>query len=95
MFEDASEVPADDGVDHKQMLEQVALEIPFPVVVRLGKAQLKLMDLASLQPGDVIILDQPIREQLEVVVSDRVRFKGRAGRSGSRRAFQIEVVAND
>lgn len=92
MFEDGSELPAEDAADRQKMLEVVAEEIPFDVVVRLGKATLKFSDLASLQPGDVILLDQPIRDQLEVVVSDRVRFKGRAGRSGSRRAFQIESV---
>ena len=76
-------------------LEQLALEIPFPVSIRLGSAQLKLADLASLQPGDIVMLDQPIRESLEAVISGIVRFRGRAGRCGARRAFQIEEVKQD
>ena len=95
IFGAVGDLAADDGPAVQQTLEQLALLIPFSLVIRLGKAQLKLSELAGLQPGDVILLDQPISEPLDVCVADEVHFTGRAGRTGSRRAFQIETVAFD
>ena len=95
IFGTVGDLAVDDGPDVQQTLEQLSLLIPFSLVIRLGKAQLKLSELAGLQPGDVVLLDQPISEPLDVCVADEVHFTGRAGRTGSRRAFQIETVAFD
>jgi len=95
IFGAVGDLAVEDEPVTQQTLEQLALLIPFSLVIRLGKAQLKLSELADLQPGDVILLDQPISDPLDVCVADDVHFTGRAGRTGSRRAFQIETVAFD
>lgn len=73
-------------------LEALAREIPIEVSVRLGRATLRVSDLANLRCGDLVVLDQRIMEPLVASVDSQATFRGWPGRVGSRMAFQIESL---
>lgn len=79
--------PAKDGP-----LQARAAEIPVQVIVRLGSAELHVSDLADLQVGDVILLDQKIDEPLEAQVAGLPKYRGWPGRVGTRQAIQIDEL---
>jgi len=74
------------------LLEMRAREIPVNLTVRLGDATISVSDLAHLNAGDVVVLDQRITDPLVAEVSGQAVFCGRPGRSGPRQAFQIEAL---
>jgi flagellar motor switch protein FliM len=76
-------------VDPKSDLEQIALELPVDVVVELGRASLRMSEIAGLQVGDLIVLDQPIDRPLLSRVSGAPRWTGVPCRVGNRQAFDI------
>jgi flagellar motor switch protein FliM len=67
-------------------------EVALPVRVMLGNAELSFSDLIDLQSGDIITLDQPISNDLNVQVAGRTRFKAQAGKKGNHLAVQITRV---
>ena len=73
-------------------LEHTAREIPFELVVRLGSTPMRISQLSSLSPGDVIQLDQRIAEPLVAFIRSRPCFSGWAGRIGKSQAFQVAGV---
>lgn len=93
-----TEWPADEPLEaataSSEHLEQLAGSLPLTLNVQLGSARLPMSQLANLQVGDVIILDQPINRPIVAEVGGTTRFTGFPGRIGSRQSFQVhEVVA--
>ena len=88
--EDTSSPPSD---LFKVLMEQRAHDIPVDVSVRLGNAVLKVSQLARLEPGDVIVLNQRVSDPLSLLVDDSHKFFGWLGRSGNRQAFKVSEVA--
>lgn len=71
-----------------QGLSRVALSVQ----VVLGKAELTLQELSQLQIDDVICLDQRMDHDLEIKISGKTRFRGRAGKTGKRMAVEITEI---
>lgn len=63
--------------------------ISFPVKVVLGKASLFKESFVHLKEGDIIILDQKVREPLTVLVQEESIFKGYAGNKEIKRAIKL------
>lgn len=72
-----------------QELQEHLLEIPLELSVLLGRAEFSLDELASLQVGDIIALEQATPDPVEIMVDGRVLARARAGLSGQRVAFEI------
>ena len=70
---------------------------PMMVQIRtmLGGARVDAIDLANLEPGDVIVLDQEAENPLRVMVGNCERFAGSAGTRGKRLAVQISGTVDD
>lgn len=70
---------------------------PMSVGIRafLGSARVPATDLASLQPGDVIVLDQEADDAVHVRVGDCDRFAGFPGTRGKRMALQLTGIVDD
>lgn len=73
----------------RQRLESAVRELPVDMTVLLGSAELRLTQLAQLQVGDVIVLDQRLSQPLAARVGERTKFCGWPGRVGSRQVLQI------
>ena len=70
--------------------ESVVQTLPMVMQIILGTTELKLSQLRRLQVGDVLMLDQSDDNQAVARVGNRDLFRGRPGRSGSWKAFQIK-----
>jgi flagellar motor switch protein FliM len=66
--------------------------LPMVVQIVLGIAELKLSELRRLQVGDVLLLDQNHGDQAVARVGSHELYRGRVGRSGSCKAFQIKSL---
>jgi flagellar motor switch protein FliM len=78
--------------DATAQLEQLAGTLSLTLSVRLGEARLPVSQLADLQIGDVIVLDQPITRPVVAEVGGEPKFLGFPGRIGSRQSFQVHAV---
>lgn len=70
-------------------LREVTQRIPLELRVKLGTAKISVSDLANLAVGDVIVLDQPVNEELACYVGDQPLLFGLPGVHGGRQAFQV------
>jgi len=65
-------------------------ELPVELCVKLGIANLPLSQLAHLQIGDVILLDQAVNQPLSIEIEGEAKLTGWPGKLGNRQAFRIE-----
>lgn len=63
------------------------------VDVRLEGPRLLVRDLLSLNEGDVLAFDFPVRRPLDCVLNGKLRFQGRITESGRKRCFLTEADA--
>ncbi|MEK6257824.1 MAG: FliM/FliN family flagellar motor switch protein [Planctomycetota bacterium] len=71
-------------------LEALVRGMTTEVAIRLGGVQLTAPQLAKLQVGDLVVLDQRVGEPLRATIGDEPRFLGWPGRVGDRQAYVIE-----
>ncbi len=67
-------------------------DMPLPIRVTLGKAQLSLGEALNLAPGDVIELDTQINQNLVMDIANNTRFWTKVGKSGKYLAVQVVSV---
>ncbi len=72
--------------------EAIVINLPVLVEIALGSAELKLSELSRLQVGDVLLLDQRHDEEIILQAGGENLFRGKAGRVGSWKAFQVEGI---
>ncbi len=63
----------------RKQLEEVIFSAEVTLKVYLGKAGIKIRDLLSLEPGDVLVLDTKVEESLLTTVEDIPKFKVELG----------------
>jgi len=66
-------------------------DVPIKVTVMLGKAEMTVGDLQSLEPGDVIELNTVVGLPLEVQVGSTV-LMGKPGTSADGRRLAVQIV---
>jgi len=71
-------------------LETLVRGMTTEVAIRLGGVQLTAPQLAKLQVGDLVVLDQRVGEPLRATIGDEPRYLGWPGRVGDRQAYVIE-----
>ena len=64
--------------------------VKLPVSGKLGSVKLHVRDILDLEIGDIIKLDTLIKDPIEIQVSHKCKWTGRAGLSGNFRAVKIE-----
>jgi flagellar motor switch protein FliM len=70
-------------------LKKRLIQTPVPVSVILGTASIKVQELMSLAPGDVLPLDSRYDGELSFVVGQKEKFKCRPGLAGKHMAVQV------
>lgn len=81
--------------ENKVALEQKIQNTLIPLKVILGKAGLTVGEVAEIQEGDVIQLDSPINNDLQVYVGDIFKFKARPGVKKNRISIKITGVIRE
>ncbi len=70
-------------------VRQEVLGCPVGIDVELGKGSIKIDDLRNLEIGDVILLDQPVTDPLDMMVANRLKYHCVAGTSNGNQAVKI------
>ena len=81
----AREVPREELLRNRKRVEAFSTAVQAV----LGQAHLKIRDLIHLKPGDVIMLDRRIKDEIEINVNNQLKFYGKPGLLGKYRAVQI------
>jgi flagellar motor switch protein FliM len=74
--------------DQERMTNLIQM-VRMPVAVRLRPSMVSVNDLANLQVGDVLLLDNPVSEDVAVFVGDKKVFMGRPGALAGRLAIRV------
>jgi flagellar motor switch protein FliN/FliY len=80
-----------DRVEGSLNIEQI-LDVEVTVVVRFGKVELPLQDVAQLAPGSVVELDRQPEEPVELLVNDKVFATGQVVVADGNYALRIERI---
>lgn len=77
------------SVESARSLRELARDVPFELVIRLGSLKLRISELSNLAEGDVILLDQRVNDTLQAYLGQLPCYAGWAGRVGNRQGFQV------
>ncbi|MCD7033772.1 flagellar motor switch protein FliM [Metabacillus sp. GX 13764] len=78
--------PNPDEIEALQKRIQVA---KIPILAELGSAEITFGEFMELQTGDVIQMDQTIRDPLVVKIGEKAKFIGQPGKLNKKLAVQI------
>lgn len=67
----------------------------LPIVAELGQSHLSIHEFLNLAPDDVITLNKPMNDGLNIKVGNRVKFIGRPGEVNGRLAVQVSKVVTE
>jgi len=73
-------------------LTKVMKETTIPIVVRVGSAQISVQEMLRLKPGDVIRLNTSPHNEIDVLIENLIKLKGRPGVSSKKKALQVTKV---
>ncbi len=80
--------------DDKALIQAHVENIITLTSVSLGTAHISMRDLASLQTGDVLLINKRVEEPVELLMDGEIIFVGSAVQSGGRCAIQITASAD-
>lgn len=85
---------AGDTTDYSSLIMANMHSLPVSLTVKLSSVVLTLEELMSLEPDDVLVLDQRTDQGLEIELDERVVFRGTPGKKQGKQAVLItECVA--
>ena len=58
--------------------------------IRLNGPKMLLRDLLSIEPGDVVSFDHPLKKEVELELNGTSKFEGHIVAAGNKRAFQVK-----
>ena len=70
-------------------LRDHVMQVPLEVVVELGRARLSMGELASLEEGQLVLLDTPVEGPVSVRLEGVTKFEAKVGAAGGSQAVQI------
>jgi flagellar motor switch protein FliN/FliY len=70
-------------------------DIPVEVVVELGRTRLTIRELAELGTDEVLELERPADQPLDLVVGDRTYARGEVVMVGDRLAIRITEIVGE
>jgi flagellar motor switch protein FliM len=79
----------------QEKMRDMMMKVRAPLTACLGKVQFTIQELLNLKHGDVILLNKPINEELEVRVADQKKFMARPGLRNRKKAIQITRSKNN
>ncbi len=74
----------------REHIESLVKEMRVDVTVLLGSASVSMLQLASLKPGDVLVLNQKVADPLSAKIAGVDKLQVWPGAGGRRQAVQVE-----
>jgi flagellar motor switch protein FliM len=78
-----------------EALQSRVQKTKLPVVAELGTSQITVREFLNLASGDVITLNKPVQEGLDIKVGDRLKFIGSPGAIKGKLAVQISEIVSE
>jgi flagellar motor switch protein FliM len=79
----------DEDINFKDDLSDSLEKTNVNVAAVVGRANISITDFIHLQKGDIIPLDRLMTSDLDIMVGDVLKFRGKPGKSRGRNAIQI------
>ena len=79
--------------DVRRHLMSALLETPVRATAELGSTVIRAGDWFTLQPGDILVLEETFSTPVTVSVAGQPRFRGHTGRVGNSLGVKITEVA--
>ncbi|MCD6392674.1 MAG: FliM/FliN family flagellar motor switch protein, partial [Planctomycetes bacterium] len=70
-------------------------EIPISVKAQLDSTAFTIEEAMSLGVGDILLLDKKVTDPIDLIVEDRILFRGRPAKSAGKYAVVITETAYD
>jgi flagellar motor switch protein FliM len=64
-------------------------EMPVTVTARLAATRLRFEEILDLEPDDILLIDKPIAEPLDVIIDNGIVFRGRPAQSAGQYAVFV------
>ena len=77
------------SIETRRHIESILEESDLPLRVYLGNSTVTMKELLRFKIGDVLVLDQKIRDLLCIDIGDKERLYGKAGVIGKNKAVRI------
>jgi flagellar motor switch protein FliM len=93
-----SKLSAQNWIDkNKKMMDtnEYALNVRRIVPVKaemkaiLGSATISIRDLITIKPGDVLKIDKALNQDMDIIIYDKLKFRGKPGLVGNQLAVKI------
>ncbi|MCM1105665.1 MAG: flagellar motor switch protein FliM [Blautia sp.] len=86
---------ARDDTDYGQAIESLIKHALIPVKAVLGNSVISVNDFATLTPGDIILLDRRVDDELDVYVGNIRKFTAMPGSAGDDYAVRVTSVIRE
>lgn len=83
-----------DSIDNLILQERIN-KAKLPIIAELGHAQISILEFLNLAVDDVITLNKPIDEGLEIKIGERLKFIGSPGEINGKLAVQITEILTE
>jgi len=80
------------STENLSLLKEQLGEVEVEVIAKLGETELSFGEIAAIREGDIIRLDETLKNDAEIIIGSGPKFRGKPGVSGNRRAVQIREV---
>lgn len=91
----ASSVAKQGMPEHSEAIQRKVEKTPIPMLAELGRATVTVQELLGLAIDDVLQLDSRIDSDLNIIVGQSGKFKGKPGLSGRKVAVQITQMVSE
>jgi len=78
--------------EYSEFIEKQIANTKIPLSAVLGRSSISVNDFVNLQRGDIIKLDTKITDDVEILVGNIKKFKGKAGLSTKNNAVMITEI---
>ncbi len=70
-------------------------QMPVAITARLASTRFSFEEILDLAPGDVLLMDKPLDEPVELIINHRTVFRGRPAQSDGQYAVYITESATE
>jgi len=84
--------PTAERMGERTRVEDLVRRAGIVVAARLPETRMTLGALSSLKPGDFLTTDSSTADTVDVLIADKLRYRGRQGRLGPHMGVQITDV---
>lgn len=80
------------STENVNLIKEQISDVKLVVVAKLTETELLFREIAAIRSGDVIRFNQSVKSDVEIIIGSSMKFRGKPGVVGKRRAVQVQEV---